>query len=71
MKKFFEPLQEEFSKKMLIPLLIASFGTVPTVFVARKFDSIWVCLGFFLLWYSTVFILYCAYFYLKNKLKNQ
>ena len=71
MKKFFEPLREEFSKKMLIPIIIASFGTVPAAFLARKADSIWICLGFLLLWHLIVYFLYCAYFYFKNNFKNQ
>ena len=64
MREFFQPLREEYNKKITI---IGSLIIFPAVMLGRKVGSIWVLFGIVLLWWIIVVFTYLTYRYLKSK----
>ena len=64
MKKFFQPLREEYNNKVT---LVGALIIFPAVMLGRKVGSIWVLFGIVLLWWIIVVFTYLSYRYYKSK----
>jgi hypothetical protein len=67
MKKFFEPLTEEFTKKQMVVNIIGALGVLPCIMLFHKGYGLWIGLGALLLWWLLVLFVYLTYRYIKNK----
>ena len=67
MKKFFQPLREEYNNKNNKVTLVGALIIFPAVMLGRKVGSIWVLFGIVLLWWIIVVFTYLSYRYYKSK----
>lgn len=68
MSKFWEPLREEYKwNPHGILNLIGSIGIIPAIFVGRYVDNLLGCLGFIILWYAIVCLVFLTYRYFRDK----
>jgi len=68
MNSFFEPLKGEFKwNPHGIINLIGALGIIPATYIGRYADSIWASLGFIVLCYAIVWLLYLTYCYFKTE----
>ncbi len=67
MKKFFEPLTEEFTKKQMVINIVGALGVLPASMLFHNGYGLWIGLGALLLWWLLVLFVYLTYRYIKNK----
>ena len=67
LKKFWEPMTEEFNKQHFIMNFIGVLGFFPAEILSQKADSFVLFVIILISWWATVVFIYLTYRYLKNK----
>ena len=67
LKKFWEPMTEEFNKQHFIMNFIGTLGFIPAQILSQKADSFVLFVIILISWWATVVFIYLTYRYLKNK----
>jgi hypothetical protein len=67
LQQFWAPMREEFNKEHFIINIIGALGIIPSGWIGRELDNLWISWGVFFLWWALVVLIYLTYRYLKNK----
>ena len=67
LKKFWATMREEFNKEHFIINIMGALGIIPSGWIGRELDNLWISWGVFFLWWALVVLIYLTYRYLKNK----
>jgi len=65
-KQFWAPMREEYNKEHFILNIMGALGIIPSGWIGRELDNLWISWGALLLWSVLVVLIYLTYRYLKK-----